>query len=246
MKIDAFSVEKYEGLNEDKWRWLQSSEEAALFVLCDGASESFDSRGWAAMLAHDLKSLDDLDQCWLAGQISKYERHWQNRKLGWAQRLAFDRGSFSTILALQISHGKCEVSAIGDTVAFAVNHTEILDSCPYRRADQFQNRPLLLSTLATLNPNLSEDRDDCANHAMLDINGATHVLLLTDAIAHWLMKNAESDGQIRRLLAIASKEEFEAFVQEERKKGLRFDDTTMIRINLEKLPCQRKSEEIPV
>lgn len=242
MKVDVFSLEKYAGLNEDQWH-LPEAEGENLFVLCDGASESFDSRGWASLLANGLTSLDDFDNDWLAEKIREYEKAWQGRDLGWAQQRAFDRGSFSTLLALRLSGGKCEVSAIGDSVAFSVNADAVIDKCPYYKAEQFLAHPLLLSTLKQLSPDINENRDDCAYHADLDINGATHVLLLTDAIAHWLMKNMHDPGQIRKLLEIGSQKEFAAFVSQERQRGMRFDDTTMIRIDLDKLPCFRESVE---
>lgn len=245
MKHVVFSVEKYEDLNEDKWRFPKDDGDG-FFALCDGASESFDSRGWAALLANGISSLDDFNNDWLAEKIREFEAIWQNRNLTWSQQIAFERGSFSTLLGVQFHEGKCEVSALGDTNAFSVNGKEIVDKCPYTKVEQFLDRPLLLSTLKNLNIDLSEERDDCPKHAMLDLSGATHVLLLTDAIAHWLMKHENEPAQIRRLLEIENQEEFAAFVAEERKKGMRFDDTTMIRINLDKLPSIQAGAESPV
>lgn len=55
MKIDVWSVPKHEKYNEDCWRIPDDPRESPI-VLCDGASESFDSRRWALPLANGLKN----------------------------------------------------------------------------------------------------------------------------------------------------------------------------------------------
>lgn len=243
MNISSWSVAKYRGANEDKWHVPDEADRP--IVLCDGASESFNSSLWAGLLAQGLRSHEDFTDSWLKDMIAKYENAINPAELTWSKQLAYERGSFSTLLSVQFRDGECLVNATGDSVAFAVNTEQVIDTYHYDSPGQFLNHPSLLATKDGLNLPLGENVDDCQFSGRLDLKNATHVLLLTDAIAHWLMERRNDPESIRILLAIAKESDFEAFVEKERKsKRLRFDDTTMIRIDMCKLPVRYQRNQI--
>lgn len=231
MNVRCWSVPKYEGLNEDKW-YIPNEEDGPI-VLCDGASESFNSGLWADLLAQGLRSHEDFTDDWLKDRITKYENKINPEELSWSKQLAYERGSFSTFLSVQFRDGECLVNAAGDSVAFSVDQEKVIDTYHYNAPEQFLERPSLLATKTALNVPLGENVGDCQSSGKLDIKNATHVLLLTDAIAHWLMERRDDPESIRCLLKIENDSDFKEFVKRERKsKTLRFDDTTMIRIKI--------------
>lgn len=229
MKTEVFSLAKYENANEDCYHIPNIASQP--IVLCDGASESYASARWAKILAENLPDHSGFSRTWLDARIRQFETGIKPDELSWSKRMAYDRGSFSTFLSAQFKDGKCLINAIGDTVAFSLNSEKILDSCPYHSPDQFNSRPILFCTRPELNPSGDFTESEPPYTAELDLAGASHVLLLTDALAHWLMRK-NSANAISRLLAIKNDSDFQTFVTTERKRDLRFDDTTMIRIQL--------------
>lgn len=226
--IGCWSVQKYETENEDCWH---IPDQPGPIVLCDGASESFASSLWAKTLANGLVKSDDFCDAWLANRIKDYESRINPDSLGWSRQASYERGSFATFLSVEFADGKCVVNACGDTVAFSVNDSGIIDSRAYKDKNDFLKKPILLSTRPELNMGLDMPYGGRRWMSRLAQTGASHVLMLTDAIALWLMRAEDHGEAVRTLLGIASDGEFREFVEREREsKRLRFDDTTMIRI----------------
>lgn len=243
MNIQAFSVPKYE-LNEDAWHIPNDS--GSPIVLCDGASESFDSRRWAEILSKGLARHEDFTDSWLRERIGEYERAIDPASLSWSKQLAYERGSFATFLSVQLKDGECLVNAMGDTEVFLIKDGQIINMYPYVEASEFLNHPCLLSTKRELNTELKENVDDCPfSGKLVEIGHATHLLMLTDALAHWLMRRDDPEA-VNALLGITSDTEFRGFVERERRDGMRFDDTTMIRVDLrEHLPTMAYGRMLP-
>lgn len=242
MRAEVFSVAKYDSANEDCCFIPRIASRP--IVLCDGASESYDSARWARILAENAPLDEDFNSDWLHARIVQFESGIDADDLSWSKRLAYDRGSFSTFLSVRFRQGKCLVNAIGDTEAVAVNSEGIIDACPYHKPEQFLSRPSLFSTRPELNLPFNGETEP-PFIAQLNLDSATHVLLLTDALAHWLLKKNDPMA-IASLLDIGNEAEFQEFVEAERKRDLRFDDTTMIRIRLhEPLPMLYERGEQP-
>ena len=70
MNVQSFSVPKYPDTNEDKW--LIPDDSNAPIVLCDGASESYNSNLWAEILAKGLNRHEDFSVAWLNHKIAEY------------------------------------------------------------------------------------------------------------------------------------------------------------------------------
>lgn len=226
-----FSIPKYPDTNEDKWR-ISKGDDVPI-VLCDGASESFNSSLWAEILANGLSRHEDFGAAWLNDRIAEYEAQINPSKLSWSKQLSYERGSFATFLSVQVKNGKCLVNAIGDSEVFIIEDGWINESYPYNEADEFLAHPTLLSTKKGDNRILEDEFGERPYSAIFSLARASHIIMATDALAHWIMKRRDAeDWEALRFLLDIDKNSFREFVERERKSGLRLDDTTMIRIDL--------------
>jgi len=209
-------------------------EEAALrYAVADGASETSFAKQWAEMLV-DRFVREPPAPANLREWVTPMQAAWaganQPKATAWyAEEKARD-GAFSSLLGLAIDQGRWRAMAIGDSCMFIVRSGKVLRAFPLERAEQFSNRPILLSSVARANQRVwDEVRLDEGELAAKDT-----VLLMTDALAQWFLVEAEMGRRPWAALAKASTQEaFSAFVEMLRSGGaLRNDDTTLIRIEV--------------
>ena len=131
--------------NEDAFRWRPSERALAL---CDGATESFDSRLWARILARRFVRDRDVTPAWVSAAIKVFRRLHKPAALSWSRRAAYDRGSFATLLGVETEAdgSVARLVAVGDTVAVLLDGPKVVASFPYESAEDFRRRPALLST----------------------------------------------------------------------------------------------------
>ena len=228
------SVSKHPGdadRNEDAFMW--SSKRSAL-ALCDGATESFDSRLWARILARlfVLKPAVALAKVDVA--IAAFTRRHDPRSMSWSRRAAFDRGSFATLLGVTVSpkRDRVRVLAIGDSLALLLDGTRLVASFPYTDPDDFRRQPTLLATRREHNSFLdAPDHADASTTVWrLDQLAQPRIVCMTDALAEWFLRRAREDvraGEI--LLGISAIDDLEALVASERQAGrMRIDDSTLL------------------
>ena len=203
------------------------------FALADGASESYDSRTWARLLTEAYV----LDQCvgvpWVADKVRTYLDSADFASLSWSRQAAFERGSFATLLGLELAlnGSDAEVLAVGDSLALHVRDGVILTSFPFQHANQFDARPQLLSTLATANDFVGECDFFTTSSATWPVQPGDQILLVTDAVGHWLLAREDA---LTALSAVATDEEFEQLVVDRRRdRTMRLDDSTLLRIAVE-------------
>lgn len=158
LRVDlAVTVPKdieHQELNEDAWA---VDETVSKVALSDGASESYDSRTWATLLVKAYAADSAFSIEWLGKVLADYSSMVNYESLSWSKQAAFDRGSFATLLGLELApNGDVEVLALGDSVAFHLRGDQLLSSFPYTLPEQFDARPLLLSTLAANNSFVGE------------------------------------------------------------------------------------------
>lgn len=215
------------------------SQENFLVALCDGASESFDSKTWAKLLADKFCHDPEINSTWINDVICLYSEQFDPQKMSWSKQAAFERGSFSTLLGVQyfVSSNTIEITGIGDTIALLVDCNMEITSSPYTSADEFQNRPELLATKLEHNDFLCASDHESLHRKTWHINNEKnpHVLCMTDALAEWVLRSLEKDtSSLERLLAINGNIEFEELVLSERSmKNMRIDDATLIHIVFE-------------
>jgi len=141
----AFTVPKVEGqINEDSFR--RSSK--GVFALSDGASISFDSASWAAILVRRFVQEPKFTTAWLTAAIAEFSQRHDRDSLPWMKQASFDRGSFASLLGVQFHLGDnyFQVFAIGDTLAVLCDGNRIVETFPYSAPSQFDQSPQLLFT----------------------------------------------------------------------------------------------------
>lgn len=215
------------------------SKDNARVVLCDGASESFDSRTWAGLLANKFLCDPEIKSGWITDVLSGYKEKFDYQGMSWSKQASFDRGSFSTLLGVQFfsDENYVQITGIGDTVAFLLCKGSLVDSYPYTHMDEFQLRPRLLSTTLGHNEFISSsDFTHLHNKKwFIDKGKPHHVLIMTDAIAEWVLRSSQADEfSWERLLCLSHNSELEDLVLSERSTpNMRTDDVTLIKIAFE-------------
>src|SRR5262249_44158713 len=128
--------------------------DALRFAVADGASETSFARAWAELLVEGFvegpPSVAELHD-WL----TPLQRAWVNASQGQAtdgdaQEKARG-GAFTSFLGLAAVGEGGGALAVGDSCLFVVRAGRMERAFPLARAEQFNNRPLLLSSVARAN-----------------------------------------------------------------------------------------------
>jgi hypothetical protein len=221
-----------EDLNEDAF---DVSENNQIIALSDGASESYDSKTWARMLVHNFVNSPSFSSNWVKAVQEKYAAGIDFKNLSWSKQMAFERGSFATLITVNcapLSNG-VEVFSIGDSLAVLVRDGRYTQSYPFDTPEQFDARPELLSTLSHLN-NFTDDGEFVSNehNQIWATQHGDWILLVTDAVGQWLLREINHEpSSIELLLQINTDEQFEELVVAMRsERRMKLDDSTMIRL----------------
>jgi hypothetical protein len=216
--------------NEDAYAFSADRQRLAL---SDGASESYDSRRWARLLASKFALDPHFDQEWMESAVAAYQAEHDFAAMSWSQQLAFERGCFATLLAVEhdaVNH-RLTLLGVGDSVAVLLVGMEVVRAWPLDHPDKFKARPTLLSTLQAHNG--FTQAPDFGSLARTDLNLAAFpeptLLCMTDALGEWTLRTAgDEPGRLADLLAIRSEEQLNALVVAEREaKRMRVDDSTL-------------------
>ncbi len=234
---------EYPESNEDRFG---TDDERQLYAVSDGASESYNSLLWAKILVESW--LADPPKrnvwAWLQKAVSDYEEQSHRETMSWSEEAAYKRGSFASLLVVESVRGThVRVIAVGDTTALYVKEGKIVKSFPYENAEQFLDRPHLISTILQCNRNpfllqgvsaFRRQERDGPCHVYWDIHDSDDASLVcvTDAVAEWLLRD-HSDNHGQRLKAIldlrSDNDYWVELVEKERSTGaLRRDDSTVI------------------
>jgi hypothetical protein len=120
--------------------------------------------------------------------------------------------------------------AVGDSCLFQIRDDALLTAFPLERSEQFNSRPLLLSS----NPANNAQVWDSIAYGGGDCLPGDVFLFATDALARWLLAAAElGDRPWQTLLALRSQQDFVELVRGLREQhALRNDDVTLVRVML--------------
>lgn len=221
---------KHPEYNEDAYA---SNEAYTRIAISDGATESFDSKTWANQLISSYCDDPEFSFHWTQRALARYVNGINYDALSWSKRAAFDRGSFATLLGIELNADGSSVDllAIGDSVAFQVFEGELINSFPYTTPDQFDSRPRLLSTVASHNAFLNDpDVPTAAFKTNWPVKAGDQIYLATDAVAQWIMQERDVGlNAVQELYNIQTQEEFETLVLTLRQQHrMRLDDSTLI------------------
>ncbi|RNF35331.1 hypothetical protein [Paracoccus methylarcula] len=209
-------------LNEDA---AKADSPKGIFVISDGASESFASRRWARVLVKHYARRPVIDADWLTQAIGEYAAVFDRESMSWSAQAAYDRGSFATLLGVQFDPDGVLILGVGDSLAVLDDGVEIRATFPYCEPRQFRTNPLLLSTIPDRNAVIL----GADNSTRWNVEGveAPKIYCMTDAIGAWLLSARVE--RMNRLRMLQNRREFVALVETARADGtMRRDDTTLL------------------
>jgi hypothetical protein len=221
-----------DAVNEDQ---TATDEARQLFAVSDGASESYDSARWARLIADEwISSGAVATRLGLDRLVREYEFGCDPASLSWSRRAAYDRGSFATLLGVSLRGSEIRVVAIGDSLAVGLQMGIEPRSFPYQAAEDFDRRPLLLSTRLAANEALADRTVARGCVTRWPIQPGSTLLLMTDALGQWLLRHGLDSSACSSLQQIRSGEELRELVVAERSVGMmRRDDTTLLHLRVE-------------
>jgi len=221
-------------LNEDCFEY---SPDGVVVALSDGASESFDSRTWAAMLCKLACSGEGIAPRTVTEAVRQYSARYDPEQLSWSKAAAYEKGSFATLLCLRHDRLRADVEivGIGDTVLVLCDGQDVRRRFPLTESEHFQARPELLSTRDELNVFVRDPLFNTQHVAVEPVSDTTIALMLTDALGHWCYRSIDEGREDWRfLLSVASEDAFREFVSRERAdRRMKLDDTTLVRATFE-------------
>jgi hypothetical protein len=215
----------------------------ARFAVADGASESSFVATWAKLLVEGFvdaegKPWRELD--WLAPLRQRWATDVDGRPLPWYAEEKREQGAYATLLGLAFRKARTKSGAnvwralaVGDSCLFRLRGGKLRQSFPLNRSSDFGNQPALLGSRGR-----SADTPQNVRRARGQWRAGERFLLMTDALAEWMLRQSEQDkqsvGDIDRLLAESNPQEaFAGWVEEQRdQRGLRNDDVTLVIIDL--------------
>ncbi|WP_335591664.1 hypothetical protein [Hyphomonas oceanitis] len=209
-------------LNEDAHL---ASRAKHIYAVSDGASESFASRRWSRILVSCFLRKADITQQTLIKAIAKYESGFDRPNMSWSAQASYDRGSYATMLGVQIFDDGASILGIGDSLAVLADGSSIKATFPYVSANQFHANPLLLSTIPDRNEGvLEEEITTFWSFAGLE---QPIVYAMTDALGAWLL--ADGHQRLSQIQRLTSQHDFDQLVLSARADAtMRTDDTTLI------------------
>lgn len=211
--------------------YLAASDRLARYSVSDGASMSFDSAGWAKILACRFVRNPCLSTEWVAAAIAEFEAVHDREALAWNSQAAFDRGSFATLLGVTVDDASdtATITAIGDSIAVLVRDSCVVDSFPLQSAEQFAADPMLLSTMGQKNAFVQDLLASGSTSRTWELDPATMVLCLTDALGAWLLCEGVVDERLAALRRIRRTRDLRDLVDLETRAGrMRRDDATIL------------------
>ncbi len=219
------------------------------FAVADGATEGMLSGLWAQLLTLSFKRhwrQPDQTARWLARAYQDWvrvkqeyiqRRETQNRPIQWYEEPGLEVGAFSTLLGVtltgfQSGHvGVFEAMALGDSCLFQIRKGELILQFPFQHSDEFNNRPLLLSSNPAHNRQVLETIKSTRGR----FRAGDRFYLLTDALAAWFMREDESGNRPWRVLETldADTQAFAEWIDRLRQnRQIRNDDVTCLRLEV--------------
>lgn len=231
--------------NEDAFKFSSLNQ---TFSLCDGASESFDSKSWANILAQHFIMQPEVSEEWMMECIQKYIKGLDFSNLTASQCIAFEKGSFATFIGVKNENNCIKITCIGDSYIFFFNNLrnnfENIDVLEEKRVfakPNFSDNPTLLSTKVINNSFL--DFNDLKNtdyYQELDLeeHKDTYLVCATDAVAEYIFNYLEDYGHKKTFELLKSfiqeKDEFKHLVISCRElKKMAVDDSTLVILKCE-------------
>jgi len=224
------------------------------YAIADGASTAYLSGLWATTLVYgfglyeeeitksnflDLLQTTIIDEKWNSElEDYKTKREMQGKPLSWFDEMALQNGAASTLLEISIPLDNQLINqfsaiAIGDSCLFQIRSNDLITKFPLTNSGDFNNSPILISSVQKRNVNLPENIAYIENQS---INPDDQIFLMTDALASWFLQEHEKEGKPWNIICenAIDQSSFENWIDELREnKTMRNDDVTLMILNIQ-------------
>lgn len=209
----------------------------ARFAVADGATETSFAGLWARRLVGAYGAGCFAGGDWLQ-QLRREQAAWYDevlqKPLPWYAEEKVRAGAYAALVGLELAAtGEWHSLAIGDCCLLQWRGDELLAAFPAQEAAFFTSRPYLLSSNAAANGGLGEQVQRAGGQWL----PGDHFALLSDAIAHWALREWEAGNPPFAALAAvqqAGQRHFAQWVDGLRQSAaLRNDDVTALLVTLE-------------
>jgi hypothetical protein len=203
------------------------------YALSDGAGACYDGRSWARILCRNYIRDPTVCPDWLDAARQRLHAIASPPPEDWLGVIAFQKGSFATLLGFTIFPDRIAGLALGDTVLFVEREGQI-DTFPQMSAEDFHLNPVLLSSHRETGAFPDTDEAFGASRFTMPAPDSgwagTRLLAMTDALAAWVLAEPQvAAGRLGCLREIASHDGFAALVGGEITAGrMRRDDATLL------------------
>lgn len=209
------------------------------FAVADGATEAFDARNWAQMLAqHWVQNQSALTaeefREWVAAEGRELRDSWNGLSLSWYSEEKARTGSFAALVGVELDlkpDSPCwKAVALGDSCLIHCQRGMLLKSLPLSRSESFNSAPVLVAS----DPSMHEASMQSVVIDSGSCNNGDVLLLLSDGVASWYLERTEkNDFDPHEFLETTQDDELQKFFDGERFAGrMRNDDIAVLRIEI--------------
>lgn len=210
--------------NEDAAVWIPERHQAAVL---DGATESYAAQRWVSIIVNQMQASGRID---LASAQDEYAASMSSEALSWMQAEAAQRGSFTTLATVQPTHGGLRARLVGDSAIILLSSGSVLRAYPFSDAESFSSAPEALASAPDLLDSTQRLLDECTWDIALT-SAVDTVMLVTDAIAAWLLVNDKAlrRSRVQQVLGCRTDMDWADLVIRERIRAeMKTDDSTAI------------------
>lgn len=215
------------------------TETIVKFAISDGATESSFSKEWSDLLVSAYKD-KSFEQAYLPETIKTISETWQSMAtaidLPWYAEQKAEKGAFATFLGLTINkeENSFDAVAVGDCSLFQIRNDEMYFSFPVMSIEDFHNTPNLIAS----NEKYQTDLENNTVYHKGEIEPNDIIILATDAIAAWILKQKNRNPKIIQILIKQfekqDEQNFEEWLNKQRKTNkIKNDDVTLLMIKFE-------------
>lgn len=196
-------------------------------AVADGATETSFSGLWANLLVRGYVEGEPLEESRL-----KWKEAIPSNDQPWYVEEKAQAGAYAALVGLSLfAGGTWDCLAVGDSCLIHVRDKSVLQSFPLSSAEEFNNRPSLICSIES-----STSKVDLL-HLQGSWQAGDKFLLLTDAIARWILGKSDSAlGQVCDIETDIDLREFtnqqRAVLGEDGRSSLHNDDITIMKVDV--------------
>jgi len=204
-------------------------------AIADGATTSIFSKEWANLLAKQFTQDSSTSIASLKANVETsaetWHKHIDSLSLPWHATAKAQQGAFASLLGVELrakgSVGQWKAIAVGDSCLFHIRNNKILFSFPITRAELLTNNPTLLSSKLSAN----NEAWQAVQFAKGRWQPEDQLLLATDGLSDWIIRQSENGLEPWKILANRDKENFPKWADEQRLAGkIKNDDLAFLLI----------------